>query len=151
MGDWPSAGGGGGGGLKTANDGYFCVPTGPADGTTVNSGGAGTYGSWTELLASAGADLYIVGFVIDGPNASPGYCQVDIGTGAAASETSVGEWKVGTGNGNTNTAQMWNLFPYAIPVASGTRIAARVADGGTHNWEIALICINQADLEAIAA
>jgi hypothetical protein len=152
---WAAAAGGGDGMLKTKDGGYFLIPTGPGIGTATNSSAsADTYGGWAQLSASAPADLFIVGFRLYKQSSSNVvYVNVDIGTGAAASETSVGELCSGYDDvvGGTAEASIMQLLPYPIPVASGTRIAARTADSLTASvsHRIVLICVNQADLEAI--
>ena len=140
----------GGGMLKTASGGYFLIPAGPAAGTTVTSStSANTYGSWTQMTASTSAAIFIVGFHIR-QQISTQYCQLDIGTGSAASETSVGETKTGAPGATTQFSHT-AYFPAPIPVATATRIACRTADedASARDHDITLICINQADLEAI--
>lgn len=136
---------------KTSGGGYFLIPAGPAAGTVVTkSATAHTYGAWVQMEASAAAALFIVGVLIeDVSGAGNTYIQVDIGVGAAASESSVGEIKRGEiGTAGANHPLM---FPCPIPVASGARIACRVA-GSTATEDtvpISLLCINQADIVPI--
>ena len=142
----------GGGMLKTASGGYFLIPAGPTIGTTVSSSAsADTYGSWTEMTASAAADLFIVGVtiaVLD--SAGEEYVQVDIGTGAAAAESSIGEWKLGY-TANADIGTLTATLPFPVPVASGTRVSCRTADDVTSSLghRVTLHCINQADLADI--
>lgn len=133
---------------KTASGGYFLIPAGPAESTAVTTGGtAHTYGSWTEMVASAGADLFIVAVTLQ-PGASPeSYYQVDIGVGASSSEVSVGEVKMGWGVGSLTVTPAYIPLPFPIPVASGARISCRSASKTTNNaLKVTLVCINQADL-----
>ena len=136
---------------KTASGGYFLIPAGPANSTTVaSSASANTYGSYVEMIASTAAAIYIVGVLIHSVATltfALNYCQIQIGTGAAP-ETSVGEWKHGTEATGAVATLLPTVFPFPIPVATSTRIACQVADGDAtaRNWEVTLICINQADL-----
>lgn len=129
--------------LKTASGGFFLIPTGPSAGTVVASSATNnTYGSWVEMIASTSAAIYIVGIIVGlAPVTSITYVQLDIGTGAGGSETSIGEAKL------NDDAKFYTL-PFPIPVAASTRIACRTANDGstTVNWPVALLCINQADL-----
>lgn len=140
--------------LKTQSGGYFMIPAGPALGTVISDGVANTYGSWVEMIASTAAALYIVGIVWDAESSAitPNYLQIDIGTGAAGAEISVGEWRFGvTGASVTDvTGAQVCIFPFPIPVAISTRIALRAAsDTGDTGYGYTLICINQADLVSI--
>lgn len=143
-----------GGAMKTASGGYFLIPAGPSVGTSLTSdGNADTYGPWTEMIASTSAAIYIVGVAIrniDLNNAT--YIVLDIGTGAALSESSVGEWPFHwTRDASAAAAGHSVTLPYAIPVATSTRITCRVADAeaATNTHSVNLICINQADITAI--
>lgn len=142
---------GGGGGLKTSGGGYYLIPAGPAVGTNVvGPASAGTYGNWTQMLASAAADLFITGLSFEYPNQNNNYYQWDIGVGGAGSETSVGEVKIGSIPSSSNPHPPV-ILPFPIPVASGSRIAVRVAYSGTiaTTVPVSLLCINQADLVSI--
>ena len=145
----------GGGGLKTSGGGYYLIPAGPSIGTAVtSSASADTYGSWTQMRAASGNALYIVGLdVKPADNSSLDYIQIDIGTGGAGSETSVGEAKT-IARLHTNGSQ-WGTYkielPYPIPVAASTRIACRTADdvASALAHEITLHVIDQADVVSI--
>lgn len=156
-----SFGGGGSAGLKTAATGnYFLIPAGPAVGTTVTTSISGnTYGGWIEMVAATSAAVYVVGALVSVSAIyyDPTYMQLDIGTGAAAAEVSIGEYKA-EGNRNTRQdirapAQFTFMFP--IPVPIGTRISCRTASDVTDVYAIGmqcmvtLVCINQADVVAI--
>lgn len=137
--------------LKTAGGGYFLIPTGPSGGTTVqSSASANTYGSWVEMSASAPADLFIVGVRLRPTGATVTYVTLDIGTGAGGAESSIGEVPFGGFDGGADSGLQGYtvMFPFSVPVASGTRIAARVADdvASAINASVTLICINQADV-----
>lgn len=132
---------------KTAGGGYFLIPAGPALGTAVVSGGVDTYGSWAEMIASTSAALYVVGVSVDsGGNNTTDYIQISIGTGAAASESSVSEWKYEIGSVTGMNDARVITFPFPIPVATATRIACRVASQDSAPHAVTLICINQSDL-----
>lgn len=145
----------GGGGLKTSGGGYYLIPAGPAVGTGVSSSAsANTYGSWTEMRAASGNALYIVGIEIQvADDNSVDYVQVDVGTGASASESSVGEAKI-IARRHTISEQ-WGTykieFAYPIPVAASTRIACRTADdvASSLSHVLTLHVIDQADVVSI--
>ncbi len=142
----------GGGALKVQNGGYYLIPAGPAVGTTVaSSASANTYGSWTEMRAASGNALYIVGAVVKGLETVQ-YLQLDIGTGAAASESSVSESKFHGGAASAAVGiDQTVYFPYPIAVAANIRIACRVADedASAKNATITLIVVDQADVTTI--
>ena len=137
--------------MKTSGGGYYLLPAGPAIGSAVaDSATDDTYGAWVEMRAAAGNALFIVGATIRA-NTAPGttgdYAQLDIGTGAAASEVSIGEWyfpDIAIDSRNIT-------LPFPIPVAATTRIAVRVADSETiiNTYQVTLHVIDQADLVAI--
>lgn len=102
-------------------------------GTAIDPGGtANTKGSWTELTSSAPHDIdYMLVLIAWNANSaiSPALnFLVDIGTGAAASETVLVE----------NIPKYHDVFemrktvyPIYAPISSGTRIAARAQCSGT--------------------
>ena len=136
---------------KTASGGYFLIPAGPANSTSVSSSAsADTYGSYVEMIASTAAAIYIVGVIINSTATftfAQNYCQIMIGTGAAP-ETAVGEWKIGSESTGASGKRTPTIFPFPIPVATSTRIACKTADADAtaRAWLITLVCINQADL-----
>lgn len=147
------------GSKKTTGGGYFMIPAGPADGTSVaQSASANTYGSWVEMIASTSAAIFVVGVLVQpvvAAQATRQYVQVDIGTGAGGAESSVGEAKfdlaaavAGGGAGPWSAAVPPIIFPAPIPVAISTRIACRTAsdEASANDHQVSLICINQADL-----
>lgn len=102
----------------------------PVDATlTVTSpASAWTNGSWATVLASAGADLVIVGVVIPALTSSADW-EVDLGVGAAASESVITTF-AGRRSGFTDGPC---FFPLANPldvVTSGQRVAARIRTSG---------------------
>jgi hypothetical protein len=128
---------------KTAGAGYFTIPTGPAASVSIASGVSGAYGAWVQMIAATGAAIYVVGFVATS-SASDSY-QFQIGTGAAAAETGVGEAPISLPTGGLH-APVPFMFP--IPVATGTRIAVRSAKtaAAAGNLFLTLIANNQADV-----
>ena len=138
------------GSKRTTGGGYFIIPAGPAPSTAVaQSVSANTYGSWVEMIASTSAALFIVGVQFEPADAAaPTYYQVDIGTGAGAAETSVGEVKFGSKISGAGYTQDMTILPYPIPVAISTRIACRTAssNASADPHRVALLCINQSDL-----
>lgn len=136
-----------GGTKKTSGGGYFLIPAGPSDGTSISSGAADTYGSWVQMIASTGAAILIVGIAIKASNTTV-YQQLELATGAGTSESSIGEIKFG--GISTGGADQVEMFPFPIPVAASTRIAMRSADdAGVVNQDYALLCINESDLADI--
>ena len=144
-----------GGMLKTQNTGFFMIPTGPAVDTTVTSGSADAYNAtWTEMIASTAAALYIVGASINcgAAGSTATYVQFELGTGGAGSESVISEFKIGLKVDNipaTRSPEHFE-FPYPIPVAASTRISANSADpAGGLGWKLGLLCIKQSDLVTI--
>lgn len=95
-------------------------------GTTIDPGGtANTKGSWTELVASSPHDFDFL-YVLVGNNANSvataASWLIDIGTGAAASETVAIE---DVPHLVTIFEAGFTVYPIRAPIASGTRIAAR--------------------------
>lgn len=138
-----------GGSMKVTGGGYYLIPAGPSVGTTVtSSASADTYGSWTEMRAASGNALYIVGVSLS-VTTSAAYTQLDIGTGAAASETSVSETKFRSDENNDVDQTIY--FPYPIAVAASTRIACRTADEDAiaRNSTVTLIVVDQADVTTL--
>ena len=145
------------GAMKTSGAGYFMIPAGPAVGTTLtSSASANTYGSYVQMIASTSAALYIVGVTIDRPSNDVliDIIQMMIGTGPAT-ETPVGEWKwaykIDTSGASVPPMFASFIFPFPIPVATGTRIALKVADdvASALTYNATLICIDQSNLVAL--
>ena len=135
--------------MKVTGGGYYLIPAGPGSGTTVtSSASADTYGSWTEMRAATGNALYIVGVTVRG-HSNAAYTQLDIGTGAAASETSVSEARFRSDASNAIDQTVY--FPYPIAVAASTRIACRTADedASARDASVTLIVVDQADVAAL--
>jgi hypothetical protein len=143
--------GAGGGMKKTIGAGFYTLPTAPSSGTTVASAASvDTYGSWVEMSASVAADLVIVGYRIQS-GFNTAYVQLDIGTGAASSETSRGEalplCTIDTSYSDGNQL----LLPIPIGVSAGTRLVCRTADshGTSLSHKVNLLVANEPDLADI--
>ncbi len=150
-------------GLKSVNPGQFCIPTGPSAGIAVTkSTSPDTYGSYAELIASTSAALYITGatviFSVSGNIVTPTYFQFMLGTGAGGSETTVNVFSVSVPQpappaSTTYARAVCSAMQFnpPIPVASGTRIAAKVAGNGAtaDAPRLVLQCINQSDVVAM--
>ena len=135
--------------MKTSGGGYYTLPAMPSAGITVtSSASANTYGSWVEFRSASGNALYIVGISVFPHSNISNYLAIDIGTGAAASETSISEIPL---LGSDETPFNYQALPFPIPVASSTRIAVRVADEGAFARASVLVLhvIDQADLVSI--
>lgn len=126
------------------NTAQGCFPSAAANVTATGSG-AGAYGSWVELAASAPSDLAVSGVTtgVFSGFIDAGYVVVNIGSGAAGSEVSLAEFAgyvatfVGFTLGNEGC-----IIPALIPcktITSGTRIAGRVKRGdGAQNLAFAV-------------
>lgn len=126
----------------------YGADTGTTSGTVVDGGGsANTEGSWVQLTASCAADhdLLIVSLLSPVTNAAATVnVMVDIGTGAAASETAIlNDLFMLNPNGAVgNNPPCKPLYP-ATTVASGTRIAARCqADNTDANGRTAGVIVH---------
>ncbi len=106
--------------------------------------GAGAYGSWVQVTASAAADIYLLLLRASEASAAAGGVIVDIGTGAAASEVVIASVPLYHA---ASEGQTLNL-PVVVPIAAGTRIAVRIKRAGATDTAIILGYANQADLLA---
>ncbi len=103
-----------------------------------------TKGAWTELLASAGADIHGVVLQVGGTgvNAGTGRCLLDIGVGPAGSErVVVPDWMCGAGRGIGPNS--WGHIMFVpIYIAGGSRVATRIqreAASGTCQFQAAFL------------
>lgn len=100
---------------------------------------AWTFGAWVEALSSAAANTAIAGFYVYG--AESAWVELEIGSGAAGSETVIGRFKwFVSGGGNTNVRSCHLPVPMG-GVATGARISFRVRDssGIANTKNVALI------------
>ena len=100
-----------------------------ATASNIVSGAIWTYGSWSELMsaASSTADKAITQVSIFDLTTFTGECQLDLGSGGAGSESVIGTYR--TVGWATAGSYAWaeHVLRPALFVASGTRIAARLA------------------------
>lgn len=135
--------GGGGGMNKVTGSGYQVYPSAATGIDPANSGSAWTNGSWSEVVASTGSAVSVIGIYYDWDqftDVNSVEAEIDIGTGAAASETAVTTIPVAKrviletlgGNGGDNSMDFRPVFfPAPIEVATSTRIAVRVRSSNT--------------------
>lgn len=95
--------------------------------------------SWTQLIASTSSAI-IVGGVVINPGVATEEWEVDLGTGAASSESVITTIR---GRNATLTGGAW-YFPFENPldnIATSTRVAARIRASGTTAtaWTIKMI------------
>ncbi len=105
----------------------------PSNGCTnvTPSGSAFGNSAWVELIASTSTDIVVTGVAVD-PAVDGGEWQVDLGTGAAAAETSLGEVARAQ---NVNEGRAGTTFVAIKPgvfIATGTRVAFRMRKFGTN-------------------
>lgn len=134
--------------VKTAGVGHFTIPTAPAAGASCTSGAANVFTTtYVQLIASTAAALYITGIYVEEAAATAGtYIVVQLATGAAASETIIGQYLIAPVTGSTVTRSYRPIFP-PIPVATATRIACKTADSvGAQAKLITLECIAQSNV-----
>jgi hypothetical protein len=133
--------------VKSAGVGKFTIPTAPAAGTSCASGAANVFTTtYVQLIASTGAAIYITGLFSERGSASPTYSITQLATGAAASETIVGQILSALQPTIAGACAYTPIFP-PIPVATGTRIACKTADSaGALATLITLECINQSNV-----
>jgi hypothetical protein len=135
-------------GFKTGGAGFFLAPALATGVTLTPSATIWTYGSWAQIVASTGAAIYIAGIFPAAIGATGGQeHSIELGTGAAASEVAVSD--VGFAQQTLAGQYPPILLPVWIPVAAGTRIAARLANSAANaanTLTVRLWCINQADV-----
>lgn len=122
-------------------------------GTTVTTGGVWTYGSWTQVIASAAADLTLAGFAYSsGVAVANTELEIDIGIGAAASEVSIGTLRV-TLPGPTAGAPGVLMLPVPVSgITSGSRVSLRTrASVTTLSPVLVLLYYQSFDSDAILA
>lgn len=93
--------------------------------TTINASGAGSEGSWSELIAStdADADTLTMFFYLSSGGGTVDEVSIDIGIGASSSETPIIENVPFSGRLLTNGRGDVITIPVQIP--AGTRVSAR--------------------------
>jgi hypothetical protein len=137
--------------VKSSGAGPFTIPTAPSVGTAIaQSASANNFGSYVQTIASTANAIYITGVIVNlasGTN-KPSYVNVQIGTGVAASEVTVGQIQIAgfqtSGVTGDVVGAIATIFP-PIPVATSTRIALKTASdvASALAWNVSLQCINQ--------
>jgi len=100
-----------------------------------SAAGDDTFGSWTELVADVGTGQRLIWVDIQVRSTSEFSCEVEIGEGAAASETVIATtsfYHYSGAGANTGRHYMWRA------ITDSARLSARVRDqgGGAINFRI---------------
>ena len=134
-------------GEKTAGVGHFTIPTAPAAGTSCTSGLASVFTTtYVQLIASTAAAIFITGIYVERGSSAPTYLVVQLATGAAGSETIVGQHLIALPPTIAGALGYKSIIP-PIPVATATRISCKTADSiGSVAALITLECINQSNV-----
>ena len=140
--------------MKVSGSGYLVMPAAASGIDPANSGSAWTSGTWSELLASTSEADYIIGLLWSPESQTNFEAEIDIGTGAAASETVVSTIPVRAGSGDatpTYSSISPIMFPAPIAVATTTRVAVRVRSSSKtlEPANIKLIYVKQSELVAL--
>jgi hypothetical protein len=85
-----------------------------------------TWGSWTQIIASTSLSMLIIG-IVDTPQTTPQYGQIEIGIGASGSEQAMS--KVGIVGYNSGGSGVYYL-PRPLLVYKGERVSARFEGTG---------------------
>ena len=106
----------------------------------VTDGGADTLGSWTQLIASLGADSFLNAMYVSRSAISLGAPEVNYGIeiGTGASPSTIARFPLRLQH-DTDGAAYNAIFPVipAIKIASGTKVSARItSDIGTETVDI---------------
>lgn len=97
-----------------------------------------TYGSWVEALTAAAAGTVIAGLWLRSGEVAAEF-EIDVGVGAAASETSIGRFRIATPS--TSVGHRPILLPVPLGgIPTGARVAVRVrsSTGATANARVLL-------------
>ena len=105
-----------------------------AAGLTVMPGASNAFGSWVELVASAASQIFLLSFSATGTSQS---IRMQIGTGAAGSETVVATYHMTIWSGFSQSSHFLTLFPFLL-IQSGARIAIRMASNAATPSSIAI-------------
>lgn len=134
--------------MKVQGDGYYVLPSTIGAGTSVTPG-SGSFGSWAQVEASTSEAIYITHITLEDGNASgQTYYRIQIGTGAAASETAVSTVQFGE-SASGFLGGVTIPLPYPVAVATSTRVAVRAASSGTTAVPVNLTVVAQADVVAM--
>lgn len=139
------AGPGGSGMMKVQNDGYEVYPAAAAGIDIGVSGVAWTNSAWSEVVASTGSAVYVIGALMRASLDTATELEMDIGTGGAGAEA------VKTTIPVQSALTQVVMLPAPIAVATATRIAIRQrtnnGDDGIYN--VKLIYVEQANLVSL--
>lgn len=129
---------------KVTGSGYQVMPAAATGIDPANSGSAWTSGAWSQLLASTSEADSIIGIIYgwdDMVNNTLVEAEIEIGTGAAASEVAVGmvpaykQQAIADLTGGVNTDNSLDQRPVFLPapieIAASTRVAVRVRSSST--------------------
>jgi len=96
---------------------------------TITSGAAWTFGSWVEVLSAAAVTVNSLITGIVATNISAPH-EIQIGTGAASSETAILTLPYATTGGGGDGFN-WVRFPRPICINAGTRVSLRTRSGSS--------------------
>lgn len=143
-----SSGSGSGNGSVAAGFGASVLPdTGGVISYASGTGGLLDYGAYSEVESSLAEDSYVIGIAHGVTSTTAGAAQIDIATGAAASEA-VRYTQAVPKHHSANEGLYMPIVP--LFVAAGTRIAVRIADTGSaaHTYTLTLSIIPAANYPA---
>lgn len=106
-------------------------------GTAITPGASGAEGSWTQITATTSEDHFalVPSFQV-GSDSTQAFRQLalDLGLGAATEEQIFESYMYGTSNDETMSGPV-NSWPHFQDIPSGSRLTARVSNGGTNDAE----------------
>lgn len=92
--------------------------------STVTCGAAWVYGSWVQVIASAGANLHLAGVVLGDATATQ--FEIEIGIGGAGVESGIHTFRSTLGNAGSDSQSQFSLFPVPLGgITSGDRVSVR--------------------------
>lgn len=122
-----------------------------ADGLSVTAGSSSwANGAWVELIASASANLAIVGCVAFSPAETGIECEIEVGVGGSGNEVPLGYIRWYHGNpGNGGPAHL--SLPLGIGgILAGQRVSLRVRSAAISSvWEVVIVYVENPDSESI--
>lgn len=132
--------------MKVQNDGYEVYPAAAAGIDPGVSGVSWTNGAWSEVVASTGSAIYVIGVSCGASTDTAREFELDIGTGAAASEAVKSTIAI-----NGSAHYFVAMLPAPIAVATSTRIAIRqrTNNGDDGLLNVKLIYVEQANLVSL--
>lgn len=101
-----------------------------AAGVTIASGGSWAFGAWVEVIAATAAPIAIAGATLVGGSYTLISWELDIGTGPAGAESSVGTLRTFLSNNGGIAPPQTVLLPVPLGgIGSGVRVAVRSRTG----------------------